>query len=297
MTSKPSGSVQTSGSDRTNGSEAEEVNDDSTSVPFAVSDDDAGEVGKSCCSKVIPHSDAVHLNSFLQRTSKRVARNPCTYMCTSIFVTLALSAIGLIVGEFAIEVENEGWWSRGTPQSDKQRQANIVRHERYNLAYNMSAWDIWTDPDVDHSSYEQLLYSMPTIPDAMKLSSSVGGDLTGGTSFAELSGDLRARSLRSMQGMIEQAMEQDEERRRLDEGAPMSVLSGCDFGGTLGFYGNPSSLDLWPVWRIPDEVYESTDTRSVLDADILESICLAEMNTQVSFCVSLSVFFYCRIRK
>lgn len=261
MVAKANGGVVSSGSDQDTGSEREEVNDDVGEVVVAGA--------QSCFSKAIPHEDAVHLNSFLQRQSKRVARNPCTYLCTLIFLAVALSAIGLIVGEFAIEVESAGWWSRGTLVSDRQRQTNLVRNQRFNLAYNMSAWDILMDPDVDHPSYETLLYSAPTVPDGMKELNQTGPD------DAVDSPHLRTRALRSMQKLLER---DEERRRRLDEEAPnkKNMLSGCD----LGFYENLSSGNLWPIWRIPDKEYETTDTRSVLDADVLESICLAETNTQ-----------------
>ena len=42
----------------------------------------------SCFAAAIPHPDAVDLNTFLQRESKRIARNPCLYLWTSVIVTL-----------------------------------------------------------------------------------------------------------------------------------------------------------------------------------------------------------------
>lgn len=216
---------------------------------------------KSCCERAIPNKDADHLNSFLQRESKRVARNPCTYLCTSMFLTILLSAIGLIVGEFAIEVENEGWWSRGTLQSGRQRQANLVNNQKYNLAYNDSAWDIWMDPDLDHPSYEKLVYSAPTIPDAMLEAMQ-----------QQPEGDSEEPEFRSL---LQQTLEKDLDRRKLED-APESVLAGCD----LSFYNNLSPANLWPIWKMPDKEYETTETRSVFDADALEAICIAEGNTQ-----------------
>jgi len=230
------------------------------------SGDVAEESIKSRFARAIPHNDAVHLNTFLQRESRRVARNPCTYLCTSMFLTLALSAIGLIVGEFSIQVENEGWWSRGTVQSGRQRQANLVNNQRFNLAYNDSAWDIWMDPDISHDSYETLLYSAPFIPDTMK----------DATEPAEDNGDeILFRALGAKDTFVKQKLEEDAERRRLDEQAP-SVLDGCD----LGFYSQLSGGNLWPMWKIPDKEYKKTETRTILDADVLETICIAESNTQ-----------------
>jgi len=253
-----------------NSDESEEVRSSSGSI--APPSGDVGEESKSCCARSIPHKDAVHLNTFLQRESKRVARNPCTYLCSAMFLTIALGAVGLIVGEFAIEVENEGWWSRGTVQSDRQRQANLIRNQRFNLAFNESAWDIWTDPDSELPSYETLLYSAPEIPDAMLDPTQTTED---GESAEDDGGNIINRALSSMHKMLQAKVEEDKERRRLDEGMT-SVLEGCD----LEFYSWLSPGNLWPLWKIPDKEYESTDTRSVLDSDVLEAICVAESNTQ-----------------
>jgi len=243
-------------------SESEEIRSRNDSSNTSLNFGDVGEDIQSCCA---PHGDAVHLNTFLQRESKRVARNPCTYMCSSVFITLILSCVGIIVGNFAdnIEVESGGWWSRGTLLSKQARQATIVNNQRFNLAYNRSAWDIWLNPDIDHPNYETLIYSAPIIPDAM-------------LKDMPKAEDNNNRALSTMHKLIERAVEEDEQRRQLDQEAPNNVLAGCD----LGFYSNPSPQNLWPIWKIPDKEFKTTDTRSVLDADVLEAICLAEANTQ-----------------
>lgn len=225
---------------------------------------DVGEEKKSCFSKAIPHNDAEHLNTFLQRESKRCARYPCTYLCTSMFLTVVLSLIGLIVGEFSIEVENEGWWSRGTEPSNRNRQFTLINNQRFNLALNESAWDIWMDQDVAHPSYESLIYAPPTIPDAMM-------------EAMETDEDIIFRALSTNANFIEEKVQEDAERRRLQDEASESVLAGCD----LEFYsGMASGENLWPIWKIPDKEYKSTETRTVLDPDVLETICIAESNTQ-----------------
>jgi len=224
------------------------------------------ENSRSCCSsgRNSAHKDAEHLKTFLQRESKRVARNPCTYLWVCMILTIALSAVGLKVGEFDIEVENEGWWSRGTLQSGRQRQANLVNNQRFNLAYNDSAWDIWMDADRDHASYETLLYSAPTMPTAMSEEETNGNNNNDNDSEPEF------RSL------LQQTLEKDLHRRNLQENTPESVLKGCD----LSFYTDLSGANLWPIWKMPDKEYESTENRSVFDADALEAICIAEGNTQ-----------------
>ena len=180
-------------------------------------------------------------------------------------LTVALSLIGLIVGKFSIEVENEGWWSRGTELSDRQRQFTVINNQRFNLAFNDSAWDIWMDQDLEHPSYEKLIWSPPTIPAAML------------EALQEIEeNDIIFRALSENTNFIEEKVHEDKERRRLDDEAPKSVLEGCD----LGFYSDLNGRNLWPMWKIPDKEFDSTDTRSVLNPDILEAICIAESNTQ-----------------
>jgi hypothetical protein len=256
------------------GSETEEVRSSNEGSNPNLVNGDVGEVAaRSCFAKAIPHGDAVHLTSFLQQQSKRVARNPCTYLFSAMFITIALSAIGFIVGGFSIEVENEGWWSRGTLQSDQQRQANIAIKHRFNLAYNESAWDILLDPDLKHTSYETLLYGPPIIPDAMMQGG--GGQFIEENEPTQIQ-EFRSRSLSTMQKLIQKKVDEDKDRRRLDQEAPSNVLVGCD----LGFYSDLSPANLWPVWMIPNKEYKKTDTRSILNADVLEAICIAERNTQ-----------------
>jgi len=248
------------------GNESEEVRISNAGSDPKIISGDVGEVAdRSFFAKTIPHEDAAHLKTFLQRESKRVARNPCTYLWSAMVITIALSAVGLIVGGFTIEVENEGWWSRGTLQSDRQRQMNIAVKNRINLAYNRSAWDLLTDPNLDHTSYETLLYSTPFIPDEYRGSN--------GFEEPEQQEELPG-SRRTMQELIQKKVDEDEERRRLDQNEPSNVLTGCD----LGFYSELSGGNLWPVWMIPKKEYKKN--RSILDADVLEAICIAEGNTQ-----------------
>jgi len=231
---------------------------------------DVDEGVKPCCGKSTPHSDAVDLNTFLQRESKRVARKPCIYLCSSMFLSLLLSVIGLVIGEFAIEVENEGWWSRGTPESDKNRQANLVSKQKYNLAYNETAWDILMNPDIDHPGYEAILYDPPFLPDAMN------DALKEGNSAEPLLESPGHRTLSKMHRLLVKKVKEAEERRKLLPESSKSVLAGCK----LGFYSELSPANLWPMWRIPKKEYKISDERSILDADILEAICNAEENTQ-----------------
>jgi hypothetical protein len=127
------------------------------------------------------------------------------------------------------------------------------------------------DPNLKHKSYETLLYGTPIIPDAMMQ----GLQSTEENDPGQIE-DFRSRSLTQMDKLLQKKVDKDEDRRRLDQEAPSNVLAGCD----LGFYSDLSGTNLWPVWMIPNKEYKKTETRSILNADVLEAICIAERNTQ-----------------
>jgi len=82
-----------------------------------------------------------------------VARNPCRFFVVAVIVSVALSLIGLIVGEFAVEVESEGWWSRGTLQANRETQMILVKAKSVALFYyenqsnspDVSITSVWDD--------------------------------------------------------------------------------------------------------------------------------------------------------
>jgi len=62
----------------------------------------------------------------------------------SLAISLTLSAIGLVVGEFAVEVEGAGWTSRGTLISDRHTQFILV-HENRNALRADTTGELWED--------------------------------------------------------------------------------------------------------------------------------------------------------
>jgi hypothetical protein len=53
-------------------------------------------------------------DSFAQRQARRMASRPCCHLWTALVIALGLSAIGLIVGEFAVSANTGGWQSKYT---------------------------------------------------------------------------------------------------------------------------------------------------------------------------------------
>lgn len=84
--------------------------------------------------------------SFLSWSSK-ASRNMATYagrwLVISLAITLAISAIGFVLGEFTIDSDNKGWQSRGTLIADRQAQVWTITQNQWRLAAenNDAVWE------------------------------------------------------------------------------------------------------------------------------------------------------------
>jgi hypothetical protein len=81
--------------------------------------------------------------SFFERRAIGMANRPCLHLLTALGMAIALSAFGIIVGEFSIAAENGGWESRGTLIADRQSQVLLIDSNRDKLFYGDS--DVWDD--------------------------------------------------------------------------------------------------------------------------------------------------------
>jgi hypothetical protein len=119
-------------------------------------------------------------------------------------------------GDFNATLQ-EGGISRGTSFANQQVQAAFFRNQRYNLAFNESAWDILTNPDISHPSYEKNLLTAPLIPEGME------ADIAP----EDLQSEFENSGARTMRKMLEEAVKENEEQSGLYQKAPESVLDGC----------------------------------------------------------------------
>lgn len=86
---------------------------------------------------------AVQPSSLATKSAICVAQNPWTHFCSAWLVVLAVSAIGLVVGDFSVTADNLGWTSRGTLIADRHTQVGLVRANRKDLARsdNSAMWE------------------------------------------------------------------------------------------------------------------------------------------------------------
>jgi hypothetical protein len=205
------------------------------------------------------------LNGFWERQAKRVARNPCWHLNVSLLVSIGLSVIAIIVGEFSISANSGGWQSRGTLIADRQTQLMLTEQHQLGLLYGGDeAWDEllttvqpgWEDDDdADDSERRRLSEKgMPTTAQAQSV-----------VDFLTPKADrILLPEKRELPFTMTPHME-----RRLQE---QPSLEGCD----LGFY-NAETLTgesrLWPVWKT------TQNKATALDADVIYDICVTEQAT------------------
>jgi hypothetical protein len=267
-----------------------------------------------------PADDAAVFTGYLERASKNVARNPCAYLWTSMIIGIALSAVAMIVGEFAVSAETNGWNSRGTIIADRQTQVMLaVQNSEFLFNGGPDAWDYllttvqpgWEtdgtddddDDDDDDDSTEvdsgadrrrrltSLQYSMM---DYIQLQPSKMSSMHN-PRHSSSSTDPPTRQLPFVMT--------PELKRRLQDAAAAAddvdgnntvtatSLANCD----VSFYesSNLTSVSrLWPIWKTTTASSSSSDVDSILDAQILRDICIAEQNTQQEL-ESLGLCFGC----
>lgn len=207
-------------------------------------------------------------NGFFERQAKRMARNPCVHLWVSLVISIAISAIALIVGNFSVNVDNAGWNSRGTLIADRHAQLMLTQMNRDYLFYGGD--DAWVDMTTtvrpgwetedglfyDDDSTRRHLASAP-FKDAMD--DSWKSMLTPTSEFMNF-------QQRNLPVQMTSWME-----RRLQEDS--LLLEGCD----TSFYNASRLIEethLWPIWKTKKKGL------SALNAKLINDICVAETNTQ-----------------
>jgi hypothetical protein len=245
-------------------------NAEDQSSPTGSASDDAGVKTETSPALQDPSS-----YNFFQRRAAHMAkdRNPCIYFWVAFAISLALSIIGLIVGNFAVAVDNAGWQSRGTIIADRHTQFMLVHYNRNELFYDTTG-EVWRDlidnvqpgweSDDDDDSVTEI--SVPTR--ALKLQEALNQP------WIELQpAKQRSESPRRPPFAWTPALQ-----RKLKNASTASdggILDGC----SVYWYTSDGLTDdthLWPIWRTK----KNKKTASLLEASHIRDICLAEDITQ-----------------
>ena len=79
-----------------------------------------------------------------ERMARIIATHPWKMLIASLVFATILSYIGLVVGDFSVEVDNKGWRSRGTVIGDREMQTDVLRLNRESL-FNDKDGSAWED--------------------------------------------------------------------------------------------------------------------------------------------------------
>ncbi|GAX18142.1 hypothetical protein FisN_25Hh124 [Fistulifera solaris] len=191
--------------------------------------------------------------SIWERQAARVANRPCLYLWASLLISLGLSAIAMIVGDFTVTVNNAGWTSRGTVIANRHSQFILTYYDRLRLSR-----------DEDGEFWDELINNVQP------------GWETGG-------------ERRRLEAVLEDEDYALQKQDRLDRHLPInmaafqrklqsvsntSVISNCD----LLWYGRDMIFGdhLWPIWKVNDV----SEPNVLLNHDTFLDFCLSEEKTQ-----------------
>jgi hypothetical protein len=201
-------------------------------------------------------------NRFFERQAKRMARNPCVYLWVSLVISIAVSAIALIVGNFSVSVDNAGWNSRGTLIADRHTQLMLTEYYQDYLFYDGE--DAW----VDMITSVRPGWETTDDDDSRRLASAPFKDAMDDSWKAMLTPTSEFMNVKQRNLPVQMTSWME---RRLQEDS--LLLEGCD----TSFYNASRLIEethLWPIWKT------KKDGLSALNAKLIHDICVAETNTQ-----------------
>ncbi|KAL7467681.1 hypothetical protein ACHAXS_007918 [Conticribra weissflogii] len=84
------------------------------------------------------------------RYAASMARRPCAHLSVALVFSILLSFVAFRFGEFKVEVNNAGWWSRGTKISNRATQELLVSSNREDLFFSDKVMketgrDVWVE--------------------------------------------------------------------------------------------------------------------------------------------------------
>jgi len=198
--------------------------------------------------------------SIFSRWAESMARHPWKHLLTALVISVALSAIGIIVGDFSIAADNAGWRSRGTTIANRHSQYLLLRRH-WNDLFNDVDGSIWQELQSNpQTGWEEFnndrVRRMSRVESPSELSLFEEGS---GAYFKTFRGQIGDN-----EGFHRNLITAEE-------------LSACE----TDWYGSRSMIsggNLVSVWKI-NPSKDGLSTISALDSDVLLGICEAETNT------------------
>ncbi|KAL7542061.1 hypothetical protein ACHAWF_007089 [Thalassiosira exigua] len=82
--------------------------------------------------------------SLFQRYAASNARRPWVHLLSALVASIALSFVGLKFGNFKVQVDNVGWWSRNTEVADRATQEWLVKLNRREMFFDETG-EVWDE--------------------------------------------------------------------------------------------------------------------------------------------------------
>jgi hypothetical protein len=214
--------------------------------------------------------------SFVQRRAVHMAkdRNSCIYFWVAFVVSIAISVIGLIVGNFAVAVDNAGWQSRGTVIADRHTQF-MLAHEHRDALFSDTTGEVWRDlienvqPGWESLEDDDSIAGRPASDRALKLQEALNQPWIG----LQPAKKYLEETPRSLPFAWTPTLQRKLQTASIANDG--GILDGC----SVDWYTSKGLTDdthLWPVWRTK----KNQKTASLLEASHVRDICLAEEITQ-----------------
>jgi hypothetical protein len=207
------------------------------------------------------HPDERDKPSFIERRAIGMANRPCLHLLVSLGVAIALSVFGLIVGNFSISAENDGWVSRGTIISDRQSQLVVVDSARDELfSGDPVAWnDYQTKLQEGNERRRLIAEEEPAFTTTSNLIASRARDIHN----ASLQRGKHVNGKRERSFHLSTQKDKSRNLQSLDEQCE------TDWYYSVDRYES----DLFPIWKT------ASDQISALRPDVMLEICEAEAST------------------
>jgi len=231
-------------------------------------------------------------HNVFERYARSVARYPKIFLFASLAVATILSAIGLIVGDFSVEVDNKGWRSRGTLIADREMQVELL---------NLNRKKLFEDTDGSHWQYLKTTLSRGFVDllerdDAYerKLVSQGGGasrqvvpkSQTNSRNMARrgledfdpfpsakryFENVLAGRRFSARRSLLESS------NPTLEKSRFLALDSTCDTSWYSDYEKVLEEDNTFAVWKVQPDL--DSATLSALDKEVMEQICEAEVKT------------------
>ena len=186
-----------------------------------------------------------------ERQAVRVANRPCVYLWAALIISIILSAVAMIAGDFTVTVNNAGWTSRGTEIANRHSQFVVSFYERGNL-FRDETGEYWDELINNVQPGWETENNRRRLEEATRKVESHRKELLGRRLPIDLSSF----------------------HRKLQNVSSTSVLAQCD----LTWYGEDmiTGNHIWPVWKVNDVA----EPNVLLNHDTFLDLCLSEEKTQ-----------------